>query len=229
MTYDVIIPAAGRGERMGAGKNKLFIELKSVPIIVHTLKVFENDERCEQVILVINMAEKQIFKSMISKYKFKKVVALIPGGKERQQSVANGLQAIKKEKGIVLIHDGARPFITKEVIHKLVYEAKNNGAAVVAVPVKDTIKKVHNNVVKETIERSSLWSIQTPQAFRVTTLRSAHKKAAEELYFGTDDASLVEYNNERVTVVEGSYDNIKLTTPEDIYFAEAILRKGEQL
>lgn len=225
MAYQVIIPAAGQGKRMGAGKNKLFIELMGLPVIVHTLQVFESDEQCEGVILVINLQEKPEFQAMIRKYNLKKVSALAPGGKERQQSVYNGLKEVTTEE-IVLVHDGARPFIDTKTIHRLVESAEENGAAVVAVPVKDTIKKVRNKMVLETIERTSLWAIQTPQAFRVPLLYSAHQAAIKTSFQGTDDASLVEEIGEQVAVVEGNYDNIKLTTPEDLYFAEAIIRKN---
>lgn len=225
MTYEVIIPAAGEGKRMGAGKNKLFIELNNIPVIVHTLRVFEDDPRCGRIILTINMEEKEQFQALFKKYGIQKVAHLVAGGAERQQSVANGV-AYAREDGIVLVHDGARPFIGQEMIARLVEQAKDVGAAVVAVPVKDTIKRVEDNFVTKTVERSSLWAVQTPQAFRSALLRRAHEQAVEVSFHGTDDASLVENIGEKVTVVEGSYDNIKLTTPEDIYFAEAIIRKG---
>lgn len=225
MTYEVIIPAAGQGTRMGAGKNKLFIELNGVPVIIHTLKVFDNDEWCKGIILAVNPIEETLFKEMLTKYRIQKVSTLVAGGNERQQSVYNGLKAVKTE-GVVLVHDGARPFIDQSTIHQLVCEAEASGAATVAVPVKDTIKKVSNKSVLETVERSSLWAVQTPQAFRVSILRSAHGEAERKSFSGTDDASLVEFEGGHVSVVEGDYDNIKLTTPEDIYFAEAIIRKN---
>lgn len=230
MTYEVIIPAAGQGKRMNAGKNKLFIELNGIPVIIHTLRVFENDDQCEQIILAINPQEEALFQVMLTKYGIRKVSAFVAGGSERQQSVFNGVKAmVTDDEKIVLVHDGARPFIDQSTIHQLVYEADKKGAAVLAVPVKDTIKKVSNKTVLKTIERSSLWAIQTPQAFRVSILRSAHEYAEKMSFFGTDDASLVEFLGGHVTVVEGSYDNIKLTTPEDLYFAEAIIRKNKQM
>lgn len=224
MAYQVIIPAAGQGKRMGAGKNKLFIELRGLPIIVHTLKVFENDHRCAGIILVIHPEEKMEFQQLLQKHDIKKVLSLVAGGKERQQSVYHGLKEVTTD-GIVLVHDGARPFIHPTMISELLTATEKDGAAVVAVPVKDTIKKVRNKTVLETIERSSLWAIQTPQAFRVSLLLTAHKEAEKNAFQGTDDASLVEQLGIGVTVVEGTYDNIKLTTPEDLYFAEAILNK----
>ncbi|SFB24724.1 MULTISPECIES: 2-C-methyl-D-erythritol 4-phosphate cytidylyltransferase [unclassified Bacillus (in: firmicutes)] len=225
MSYKVIIPAAGQGKRMGAGKNKLLLELDSIPVLIHTLRVFEADEQCESVILAINPHDEAELKELLQAYSIQKVVALVPGGKERQHSVFEALKTLKGEV-IVLVHDGARPFIKQEMIHKLVLKAEQEGASLVAVPVKDTIKKVQNDEVVETVERSSLWAVQTPQAFRFSLILEAHHQADHDDFLGTDDASLVERMGTSVFVVEGDYDNIKLTTPEDLYFAEAIMKKS---
>ncbi|MGE7596191.1 2-C-methyl-D-erythritol 4-phosphate cytidylyltransferase [Peribacillus frigoritolerans] len=225
MFYEVVIPAAGQGKRMKAGKNKLFIELSGIPIIVYTLRVFEEDPDCRGIILSINPAEKDYFNQLIAAYGLKKVRKLVMGGKERQQSVYNGLQ--HADEGIVLVHDGARPFINLGQISELTTAASLHGGAVIAVPVKDTIKKAANKKVLETVERSSLWAVQTPQAFRVSILKRAYEQAEAEKFLGTDDASLLERINERVVIIEGNYDNIKITTQEDLYFAEAILHKQQ--
>ncbi|MBT2618692.1 MULTISPECIES: 2-C-methyl-D-erythritol 4-phosphate cytidylyltransferase [unclassified Bacillus (in: firmicutes)] len=225
MFYEVVIPAAGQGKRMKAGKNKLFIELSGIPIIVYTLRVFEEDPDCRGIILSINPAEKEYFNQLIAAYGLKKIKKLVMGGKERQQSVYNGLQ--HAEEDIVLVHDGARPFITLGQIGELTTAASLHGGAVIAVPVKDTIKKAANKKVLETVERSSLWAVQTPQAFRVSILKSAYEQAEAEEFLGTDDASLLERINEQVVIIEGNYDNIKITTQEDLYFAEAILHKQQ--
>ncbi|MGE7186650.1 2-C-methyl-D-erythritol 4-phosphate cytidylyltransferase [Peribacillus sp. NPDC006672] len=224
MFYEVVIPAAGQGKRMKAGKNKLFIELSGIPIIVYTLRVFEEDPDCRGIILSINPAEKDYFSQLISTYGLKKVRKLVMGGKERQQSVYNGLQHAGEE--IILVHDGARPFIDLGQISELTTAASLHGGAVIAVPVKDTIKKAANKKVLETVERSSLWAVQTPQAFRVSILKRAYEAAEAEAFLGTDDASLLERINEQVVIIEGNYDNIKITTQEDLYFAEAILHKN---
>lgn len=223
--YEVVIPAAGQGKRMKAGKNKLFLELSGVPIIVYTLRVFDEDPQCTGIILAINPDEEEIFANLIATYKLKKIKQLIPGGKERQQSVYNGIKVIDAETDIVLVHDGARPFIHHTLINQLSEAAMTHGGAVLAVPVKDTIKKAADNIVVETVERSSLWAVQTPQAFRVPLLTKAHETADSEGFLGTDDASLLERINEPVIIIEGEYDNIKITTQEDLYFAEAILQK----
>ncbi|WP_307257686.1 2-C-methyl-D-erythritol 4-phosphate cytidylyltransferase [Oikeobacillus pervagus] len=224
MNYQVIIPAAGQGKRMKAGKNKLFIELNRKPIIIHTLEVFEVDPRCEGITLVVHQNEMEEFTHLLKSYHITKVKSLTIGGKERHHSVFNGLIHLQNEE-IVLVHDGARPFIKQEIIHRLVDCAMKSGAAIVAVPVKDTIKKVKEGQIEGTIDRSSLWAAQTPQAFNVSILLDAYKKANDEQYIGTDEASLVERLSLAVEIVEGDYDNIKLTTPEDLFFAEAIMKK----
>lgn len=226
MAYEVIIPAAGQGKRMGAGRNKLLLTMNGVPVLIHTLKIFAQDEKCDGIILAISPQDEEEFKELLARYEIKKVSALVHGGEERQHSVYNGLQAARSE-GIILVHDAARPFIHASMIHQLVEVADACGAAVLAVPVKDTIKKVYQNEVVETVDRSSLWAIQTPQAFRISVLREAHDRAKEAHFLGTDEASLVERIAYPVKIVEGSYDNIKLTTKEDLTFAEAILKKIE--
>lgn len=222
MNYQVIIPAAGQGKRMNAGKNKQFIELKGTPIIIHTLKVFEAHPNCSGIVLVINEQEREEFIMLLEQYEIKKVNRLVSGGAERQLSVYNGLQAVDSC-DFILVHDGARPFISHEQIEQLISGAVPTGAATLAVPVKDTIKRVNNGLVVETVERSSLWSIQTPQAFRLSLILEAHQQAATDNYLGTDDASLIERVGKQVSIVLGDYTNIKLTTPEDLLLANAIL------
>ncbi len=228
MSYQVVIPAAGQGKRMGAGKNKLLLELEGVPVLIYTLKVFEADERCSGIILAVNEQDKKEFDSLLKKYGIKKIVSIVPGGSERQYSIYNGIKVLQGN-GIVLVHDGARPFIDKDQIQSLVLAAEKYGASVLAVPVKDTVKKVKEQKVIETVERSSLWAIQTPQAFRVPLLRKAYELAEEAGFLGTDDASLVEQIGHDVIIVEGNYDNIKITTPEDLFFAETIIRKRRSI
>ncbi|NPC90812.1 2-C-methyl-D-erythritol 4-phosphate cytidylyltransferase [Bacillus sp. WMMC1349] len=222
MDYQVIIPAAGQGKRMNVGKNKLFIKAKGTPVIIHTLKVFEHHSACKSIILVINEKEYDEFNRLLKEYHFITPIKIVTGGNERQHSVMQGIQAVGKE-GMVLVHDGARPFIKQEHIEQLVIKANETGAAIVAVPVKDTIKRVQDNEITGTIERSSLWAAQTPQAFRLSILMNAHLKAEATGFFGTDDASLVEEAGGKVAIIQGDYQNIKLTTPDDLLVAEAIL------
>lgn len=226
MAYQVIIPAAGQGKRMGAGKNKLLLELNNMPIFIHSLKVFDQDELCEGIILAISPQDEVEFKLLLKQYKVKKVLGLVPGGKERQDSIYNALKTVKTD-GIILVHDAARPFILKEHIHRLVETAQKTGAAIIGVPAKDTMKTVRDNVVTATVERSSLWAVQTPQAFRFSILFKSYEQAEKDSFIGTDDSSLVERISHPVTMIEGDYDNIKLTTQEDLFFAEAIVKKRQ--
>lgn len=226
MIYQVVIPAAGSGKRMGAGQNKLFLSLSGYPIIMKTLLVFEQDPWCQGIILVINEQEKAWFERSLSKYQLSKLMAFAPGGKERQQSVYNGLQLATSD--IVLIHDGARPLVDQEDIHRVVLRAEESGAAVLAVPVKDTIKKVNQSHVVETVERQSLWAMQTPQAFRLPLIIKAHELGSLRDKNATDDAQLVEWIEEKVWVVEGSYKNIKITTAEDLVIGERLLSWQEE-
>jgi 2-C-methyl-D-erythritol 4-phosphate cytidylyltransferase len=226
MAYQVIIPAAGQGKRMGAGKNKLLLELNNIPIFIHSLKVFDQDELCEGIILAISPQDEVEFKFLLKQYKVKKVLDLVLGGKERQDSIYNALKTVKTD-GIILVHDAARPFILKEHIHRLVDTAQKTGAAIIGVPAKDTMKTVRDHVVTATVERSSLWAVQTPQAFRFSILFKAYEQAEKDSFIGTDDSSLVERISHPVTMIEGDYDNIKLTTQEDLFFAEAIIKKRQ--
>jgi len=229
MDYYAVIPAAGQGKRMKAGMNKQFIKLNGIPVIIHTLRFFEQDEACRGIILAVNENEVSIFQELIRDYQLNKVLNIVIGGKERQHSVYNGLKVIQERDPIVLIHDGARPFIKKRMIHELVRYAVQYDGAIVAVPVKDTIKAVRNNIVEKTVERSSLWAFQTTQAFRLYVILKAHEEAEKDQFLGTDDSSLVERLGKNVYMVMGDYENIKLTTPEDLIYGEAILanRKGE--
>ncbi|OMP67971.1 2-C-methyl-D-erythritol 4-phosphate cytidylyltransferase [Domibacillus epiphyticus] len=225
MKYFVVIPAAGKGKRMKAGLNKLLLELEGKPVIIHTLEVFESDPCCKGIVLSVHPDEQSEFEQLLLTYNIKKVCAFAMGGQERQHSVYSGLKVLPPESDIVLVHDGARPFITRGTIEMLVKSAHDSGAAIAAVPVKDTIKKAASGTVSKTIDRASLWSVQTPQAFKKSVLLHAQQKAEEEQFLGTDESSLVERTGYRVQIVESDYDNIKLTTPEDMYFARAIIAK----
>lgn len=220
-TYRVVIPAAGAGKRMGADRNKLMLLLRDRSIIEWTLDVFEADPLCEQIILAINPAEQVWFEQVTDRYATP--VRLVAGGRERQESVLRGLEVIEAP-GIVLIHDGARPFIEQTAIHAVVAAAVEHKAAILAVPVKDTVKRIIGETIVETVPRDELMAAQTPQAFDLDTIRTVHQKAAEH-YLGTDDASLIEWDGGKVTLVTGQYENIKVTTPDDLWFGEAILMK----
>lgn len=223
----MLLPAAGSGKRMGAGQNKLFLELRNTPILIHTLQAFEQDSKCHQIVLAVKKEEQGFIEKLLAEYHITKVAAITEGGAERQHSVYACLKATLS-KGIILVHDAARPFIKQEVIHQLVQTAEEYGAAVAAVRAKDTMKKVENGIIQETVDRDSLWIIQTPQAFRYDVLERAERLAENEGFLGTDEAMLVERQGEHVHIVESTYDNVKMTTKEDLLFGEVILTKREQ-
>lgn len=222
----MIIPAAGQGKRMRAGKNKQFIMLADKPVIAHTLTVFQNDPNCQAIVLVVSEKEKNVFQTLIESHHFTKVTHLVHGGKERQQSVFAGLKALTKIQAddLVLVHDGARPFVTTEMITRVANKAAATGAAVLAVPIKDTLKRSDGSVIIETVDRSNLWAVQTPQAFHYSLLYEANIHAEQQGLVATDDASLVEAYGYDVSIVTSDETNLKLTTPEDLTFAEVILK-----
>ncbi|GGD03694.1 bifunctional enzyme IspD/IspF [Thalassobacillus devorans] len=212
--YTAIVLAAGQGKRMKAGKNKQFLLLDDKPLIIHTLSVFEKDEWCREIVLVINEREKESMQSLLDAHSFKTVIRLTAGGKERQDSVYQGLKSVSNKTIPVFIHDGARPFVEQSHLHELAKETMEHEAALLAVPVTDTIKQRHGNKLT-TLDRTTLWAAQTPQSFSYPLILEAHEQAEQAGYTGTDDASLVERMGRDVKVVQGSYDNMKLTTPED--------------
>ena len=223
----VVIVSAGRGSRMKADINKQFLKLKRKEVIAHTIDKFYNNTNIDEIVVVVKEDEAEFFrKNIIEKYGYKNIKIAF-GGEERQDSVFNGLKAVNKDCDIVLVHDGARPFVTDEIIKNSIECAKKNKCVIVGVPVKDTIKIINkDNEVCDTPNRSTLWSIQTPQVFEYSSIIKAHQRAKEENYYGTDDSMLMEHFGYNVKVVEGSYNNIKITTPEDLKIGEEILKEN---
>jgi len=219
--YEVIIPAAGSGRRMQAGQNKLLLDLQGKTIIERTVQVFCADSNCDKVILAIKPDEEVLMRQLFSPLGEK--ITFVYGGSERQRSVQEGLRSVSAGCKVVLVHDGARPFVQLSQISELVAIATQAGSAVLAVRVKDTIKRVQQSIIQETVDREQLWAMQTPQAFRTEILREAHEWAVRNNFWGTDEASLVEQLDYPIQIVEGSYHNIKITTVEDMLFAQAIL------
>jgi len=225
MQYEVVLPAAGSGKRMGAGQNKLFLKLLEKPILVHTLEVFQQDPACTGIWLAVKPEERGFIQKMLEDYRITKVKGLPDGGAERQHSVHSCMKEMQQV-DIVLVHDAARPFITHDIIAKLVQNAHHHGAAIAGVRAKDTMKKVSNNgIIEETVDRESLWMVQTPQAFRFELIMEAEDVAEKVGFLGTDEAMLMERLGHQVHIVESSYENVKMTTQEDLVFGEAILRK----
>ncbi|WP_077304030.1 2-C-methyl-D-erythritol 4-phosphate cytidylyltransferase [Terribacillus halophilus] len=222
MHYQAIVLAAGQGKRMQAGHNKQFLTIGQKPLIVHTLTVFDKDPWCESITLVVSKADQELMAEVLTSQRWATSINMADGGSERQESVLMGLEALPKNDGMVFIHDGARPFVTVERLHALAEACQQHQAALLAVPVTDTIKVRRGNRL-ETMDRELLWAAQTPQAFDYQLIYDAHVTAKADGVLGTDDASLVERLERDVFIIEGSYDNIKLTTPEDLYKAEAYL------
>jgi 2-C-methyl-D-erythritol 4-phosphate cytidylyltransferase / 2-C-methyl-D-erythritol 2,4-cyclodiphosphate synthase len=226
----VILAAAGSGKRLGLGKNKAFVLLGVAPIIVYNLKQINTIKNLDRVVVVVAANEISEAAEILEKYQDEYYPGLqwelIAGGKERQDSVANALDAITETGGYIAVHDGARPFATAQIFERVWQVARKTGAAIAAVPVKNTIKIVDDkNLVTVTPERNTLYSVQTPQIFRVWLLKMAYKALKITGAVVTDDASAVELMGVPVTVAEGSYENNKITTPEDLLWAKALLRE----
>ena len=221
----VVIVAAGTGSRMNMGINKQFIKLEGKEIIYYTIEKFYKNENIEDIVVVVKEEEAEFFrKEILDKYNFKNI-KIAYGGRERQDSVYNGLKSLDKNCDIVLIHDGARPFVSDKIINKSIEEARENKAIVVGVPVKDTIKVIDNdNNIVDTPNRSLLWAVQTPQTFDYNLLIKSYEDAFKDNFYGTDDAMLVERIGYKVKMVEGSYNNIKITTQEDLNLGNQILK-----
>jgi 2-C-methyl-D-erythritol 4-phosphate cytidylyltransferase len=218
-----VIPAAGIGTRMQADRAKQILELAGTPLLVHTLRRFEECDAVHQVILVLQPDLTSEVLALISRHNLKKIVRVVGGGAERQDSVYRGLQVIKPETaGIVAVHDAVRPFVRPEEIGRVIARAAATGAALMALAATDTIKQVHRGRVQRTLDRRRVYHAQTPQAFRYEILRAAYDRAYAEGYAATDDSQLVERAGHRVSVVEGSPLNIKITRPLDLRIAEAI-------
>lgn len=228
-----IIPAAGAGKRLGLGINKAFAMLSNAPLIVHCLQMLAETELISRAIVVLAPDEVNEGRSLLSDYQQEYFPQLsftvVAGGKERQDSVYNALQTITETEGYVAVHDGARPFAGYEVFFNTLSKAKEYGAAIAAVPVKDTIKVVNAQMeVVDTPVRSSLQAVQTPQIFEIKLLKEAYAFLDNNPAAVTDDASVVELLGKKVAVAQGRYENIKVTTPEDLIFAENLLKqKGE--
>jgi 2-C-methyl-D-erythritol 4-phosphate cytidylyltransferase len=222
-----LITAAGKGQRMQSEIPKQYLSLGGKPILVHTLQVFEECPAIDGIYLIVPQDQlTMVQKDLIEKYHFKKVLKLVRGGKMRQLSVWNGLQAIRSGCSIVVVHDGVRPFISCRLIKKSIEEAQKSGAAVVGVPAKDTVKRIVKGKKVQTLPREEIWLAQTPQSFQFSLLKRAYQKAQQDDIVGTDDASLVESLGHSITLIKGDYSNIKITTPEDLAWAASFFVMG---
>ena len=222
---------------MGGSVPKQFLSLGGEPLIIRSLRTLQAAPVVDQILLAVPSADIEYCeKEIVLQYRFTKVTKVVVGGAERQDSVRQALAQVPSDTDIVLIHDAVRPFMTQRMIDEVVATARKEGAAIIALPMRDTVKQVRpDRVIERTVDRTSLWLAQTPQAFRRDWIETAHRKAQAEGVRATDDAFLVEWLGHSVTVIEGSGENIKVTRPEDLVIGEAILasrmkenRRGEK-
>jgi 2-C-methyl-D-erythritol 4-phosphate cytidylyltransferase/2-C-methyl-D-erythritol 2,4-cyclodiphosphate synthase len=224
LTATAIIAAGGAGLRMGQKLPKQFCELGGIPVLIHTIMAFAKVETIREIIVVAPAEHVAKTEELLESYNLQQNCRVVVGGILRQDSVRIGLSHVAKGIDLVAVHDGARPLISPEQINACLTAAHEHGAAIVAVPVKDTIKTVTGEqTIANTIDRSSLWQAQTPQVVRTALFKEAYAKADQDGFVGTDEASLLEHGNWPVQIVEGSETNIKITRPDDLLIAEALL------
>jgi len=221
-----IVVAAGSGSRIGGGLPKQFLPLDRKPMIVHSLGFFEKNALIDEVVLVV--AEEYLAyasQAIVDEWSLRKIRKITAGGETRQESVLAGLTACPSGIVLVAIHDAARPFVAGDLFAKVMARARETGAAILAVPAKESIKMVENGVIAQTLRRDSIWIAQTPQVFLFENILQAHQRAADARNEATDDAQLYEQYCGPVAIVHGSYNNIKITTKSDFILAEEILKE----
>ncbi len=221
----VVIAAAGQGSRMGTKTNKQFILLNSHPVLAYSLDFFERQDLVDEIVVVSSAKELDYCQhEIVNKFRYKKVSAVLAGGKERQDSVWVGLQYLGLDTDFVAVHDGARPLLSSDVLRRLLKEAEEWGAAIPGVASKDTMKMVNkDSFVRQTLDRAMIYAIQTPQVFKYNEIMAAYRQAYEEGFYATDDSALFEKYIGRVKLVAGDYNNVKITTPEDLMIVKGLL------
>ena len=220
-----IIVAGGKGERMGPDVDKAFLSLGAKPVLVYSLLAFEKCPDVDEVVLVVRKERVEAARCAVQMFGCKKVIKIISGGNQRQQSVANGLAEISEEAEVVAVHDGARPCVTLGLISETIKSARQYGSGVAAVKITDTVKEVDKGmIIAQTIDRTKLWRVQTPQAFKVALLRKAFAMVKKKKIKITDEASSVELICDNVRMVQSSSSNIKITSADDLMLAAALMR-----
>ncbi|MBF0559035.1 MAG: 2-C-methyl-D-erythritol 4-phosphate cytidylyltransferase [Nitrospirae bacterium] len=223
-----VVPAAGLGRRFGDGENKPLYELLGRPLVVWALQALQSVTEIGEIVLVVKEDDLKVADALVEQYKITKAGRIVTGGRERQDSVYNGLRSLDQDTSVVVIHDGARPLADSVMIKRSISALQGVAGVVAAVPVKDTIKEAavrtgeDGIIVRKTLDRNVLWAIQTPQTFHYAGILEAHKKAHDEGFYATDDAALIEHYGGLIRIIEGSYMNIKITTMEDINIAETL-------
>lgn len=230
MKCSVIIPAGGVGKRFGSNIPKQFVEINEVPVLIRTIRIFEEIDEVESIVIPVHSQWFTYTKEIINKFGIKKVKDVVVGGIERQDSVANAIHSKHVEDSdIILIHDAVRPFVSSKLVRKIIETAEETGAVIPATKLKDSIKeKTAHDIVVKTIDRSKLCNVQTPQGFWYDILLKAYTEASKASFVGTDSSSLVEFIGYKVTVIEGEDSNIKITTPFDLKLGKLILDDLDQ-
>lgn len=225
MKVGAIIAAAGSGRRMKSDRPKQLLALNGTPIIVHTIRKFDACPAIDYVIVTAPRESLDEVAQLVKAAGFKKSVTVVEGGERRQDSVAMGIKRLQPGTDVVAVHDGVRPFVPVEDIDKVVSQAKQSGAAILAVPIVETVKQAEKDIVALTLTREHLVLAQTPQVFRTSLLKDAFERAAKDEYYGTDESSLVERLGHPIAIVRGSERNIKITRPSDLTLARAFLEE----
>lgn len=218
-----VVPAAGSGTRMGGSSPKQFLLIGGIPLLARTLATLGRSRVIGGIVVVAPPSAVERTRRLIQRHRLPRVLAVVPGGRQRQESVWLGLQAVPATAELVVVHDGVRPFITGGLVRQVVQEAARFGAAACGLPVRETVKRAQEGFVQATLDREGLWLVQTPQAFRRTLLSEAHEKARRDGFLGTDDAVLVERLGVKVRMVAGLVENVKVTTPEDLARARSLV------
>jgi len=221
-----IIPAAGSGKRLNNKQQKQYLEIQGKPLLFYTLQIFQKSDRIDEIVVVAPKDNiEHTRKKIVEKFNFSKVKCVVEGGEERQDSVHYGFKNVSPDMDIVVIHDAARPLINIDLLDKVIQSAKDNGSAIAAVPVTDTLKMVLDGVVKNTFPRENFWRAQTPQAFNYNILHECYDRKLNEEAIFTDESQMVEYAGFEVNLVEGWEYNIKITTDEDFILAGFLLNE----
>lgn len=228
-TAVAVVPAGGAGARMGGSRPKQYLTLGGAPILVHTLRALARCRSLDGLVVAAPADRVEETRALLARFRVPRLLAVIAGGEERQDSVRLGLEAVPPEAAWVVVHDAVRPFITPEIVERVLAAARVPGAATCGWPVRETVKRVRDRVVETTLPREGLWLTQTPQAFRRALLAEAHDKAARDGYRATDDAMLIERLGGRVSMVEGLPQNLKITTPDDLKAARAWVGGGRRV